>query len=176
MRPALAILLIITGVLIVLWNPWRPRDVSLTEDFMPLPVLHYPPATPVATAPTVPPHDAERSLLADGLNRTTGNIENDLRILLSLFAAYRNVLHENPDGTNREITNALSGGNNHFHAPLPRDHPAISTNGELCDRWGSPFHFHILSPDQLEVRSAGPDGHLGTDDDTMLSTPILSSR
>jgi hypothetical protein len=33
------------------------------------------------------------------------------------------------------------------------------------DRWGTPLYFHAISRDRLEVRSAGPDKVMWTEDD-----------
>ena len=46
---------------------------------------------------------------------------------------------------------------------------AINRNGELCDRWGTPFFFHAESAAHMEIRSAGPDKKMWTDDDVAFS-------
>ncbi len=107
--------------------------------------------------------------LASALNSPATEIVADLRLLDDLFATFRTNLRENPVGTNAEITAALTGANPLHLALLPSDHPAINTRGELCDRWGTPFFFHQLSGTQMEIRSAGPDKKLWTDDDTVFT-------
>ena len=52
---------------------------------------------------------------------------------------------------------------------LPPDHPAINPNGELCDRWGTPFFFHAESAKKMEIRSAGPDKKMWNDDDVVFA-------
>lgn len=69
-----------------------------------------------------------------------------------------------PLGTNEEITRALSAGEDLGKSAIPANHPAI-VRGELVDRWGSPWSFHPLSANIIEVRSAGPDRKLFTGDD-----------
>ncbi len=49
-------------------------------------------------------------------------------------ARTRQALGENPVGLNDEITAALTGSNKNGAACLPKDHPAISDEGELLDR------------------------------------------
>lgn len=124
-------------------------------------------------APTPAPEAAlraaePRSELVDGLNDPRGTIANDLRLLNEVFSAwlthYRNA--GVPIGDNREVTAALTGANSLGYAFVPADHPALNARGELCDRWGTPFRFHVLSRQQMEIRSAGPDRRFGTDDDT----------
>jgi hypothetical protein len=112
----------------------------------------------------------ERSRLADELNSPQGDIHADLRIINEVFVAYRgSVRAENPVGENAEITAALTGRNRLGFAFIPADSPAINAKGELCDRWGSPFFFHQLSGQRMEVRSAGPDRKLWTADDQVLT-------
>jgi hypothetical protein len=112
----------------------------------------------------------EPSQLAVGLNSPTGDVHADLRIVDQVFVAYRAALHNgNPVGENSEITAALTGRNKLGFAFIPKDCPAINSKGELCDRWGKPYFFHQISGEKMEVRSAGPDKVLWTDDDEVLT-------
>jgi Type II secretion system (T2SS), protein G len=79
---------------------------------------------------------------------------------------YRTLMSENPIGTNVEITRALNGGNPK-QARLIQEGLVINANGELVDRWGTPYFFHQLSKDHMEIRSAGPDRQMGTSDDSV---------
>ena len=67
------------------------------------------------------------------------------------------------------ITAALTGKNPLNFQFIRRDHPAINARGELCDRWGTPFFFHALSGTRMELRSAGPDRQMYTDDDLVFT-------
>jgi hypothetical protein len=113
----------------------------------------------------------ERSPLADRLNAPDSDIHHDLLIVQDILIAWRtNFPHGgNPVGENDEITAALTGKNPLKLALIPKDNPAINDRGELCDRWGTPFHFHQISGTQMELRSAGPDRKFGTADDSVLS-------
>ncbi len=124
-----------------------------------------------ATTPA-PPGAGDESRLADELNAPAGTIEQDLRVVLGLLEAFRtNFPREgNPIGSNAEITAALQGRNPTRVAFVPRGHAAVNRDGELCDRWGSPFFFHAESARRMEVRSAGPDRRLWTEDD-IVHTP-----
>jgi len=78
---------------------------------------------------------------------------------------YSAALRGNPVGTNAEITAALLGDN---EKQLKLEIPGGSTlndQGELCDPWGSPWFFHQLSATKTEVRSAGPDRKMYSEDD-----------
>jgi len=114
---------------------------------------------------------AERSTLADALNSPATDIHGDLRLVSEIVATFRtNFPHDgNPAGNNAEITAALTGRNKLRLALIPPDHPAINQAGELCDRWETPFFFHAESATRMEIRSAGPDKKMWSDDDVALS-------
>jgi hypothetical protein len=116
----------------------------------------------------VPP--AEVSHLADDLNASAGNITADLRIVADVLENFRSNFPRdgNPVGTNAEITATLTGKNKLRYAVIPPNHPAINRDGELRDRWGTPFFFHAESGSKMGVRSAGPDKKMWTDDDVVL--------
>lgn len=109
--------------------------------------------------------------IAAELNAPNGNITRDLEVLDALFEAWRtNFPHDgNPVGENADIAAALAGKNPLELVLVPRAHPAFDDRGELCDRWGTPFFFHQLSGQQMEIRSAGPDRQFGTSDDAQWS-------
>ena len=112
----------------------------------------------------------ERSRLVEGLNSPQGDVHSDLRMLNALFIAYRGATHAgNPVGENNEITAVLRGKNRLGYEFIPRDCTAVNARGELCDRWGTPFFFHQLSGERMEIRSAGPDHRLWTEDDQVLT-------
>jgi hypothetical protein len=112
----------------------------------------------------------DRSHLADGLNSPSGDVHADLRLVNEIFIAYRGATRaEDPVGENVEITAALTGRNRLHFAFIPSDCAAINSKGELCDRWGTPYFFHQLSGQKMEIRSAGPDRRLWTADDEVLT-------
>jgi hypothetical protein len=81
---------------------------------------------------------------------------------------FRTAVGGNPVGTNAEITAALLGDN---AKQLRLEMPAgsrLNEKKELCDPWGTPYFFHQLSRQQMEVRSAGPDKVMWTGDDRQM--------
>ncbi len=78
---------------------------------------------------------------------------------------YHTLAGENPVGTNAEIMAAVMGGNPRQATLGPPEGMSLNEKGELIDRWGTPYFFHQLSRDQMEIRSAGPDKIMWTDDD-----------
>lgn len=85
-----------------------------------------------------------------------------------MFRDYRTLMGENPVGTNAEIMRALMGDNPRQATLGPPEGQSLNDQGELVDRWGTPLFFHQLSKTVMEIRSAGPDKIMGTDDDIVL--------
>ncbi len=82
-----------------------------------------------------------------------------------MFRDYRTLMGENPVGTNAEIMRALMGDNPRQATVGPPEGQTLNADGELVDRWGTPLFFHQLSKNVMEIRSAGPDKIMGTEDD-----------
>lgn len=109
----------------------------------------------------------ELNVLASRLNEPASTIEEDLEVISALLSYFHRAFQGShpPAGENDEFTAQLSGRNAKRLALLPPDHRAINDKGQLVDRWGTPFHFHPVSQESLELRSAGPDRKLYTADD-----------
>ena len=175
------VLFVVSVVLLLVlgWWRFRPEKEPVSSPMAPSPIALPPaavhsgpmpaPAGETSPVPSVPAED--RIALADPLDAPDGNIQSDLHVLNEIFQAWQtNFPHDgNPVGENNEIAAALLGNNRLQLALIPRNHRAINAQGELCDRWGTPFRFHQLSGTQMEIISAGPDRKFGTTDDAKLS-------
>lgn len=93
--------------------------------------------------------------------------EHDLEILEELFTLFRRVSGGNPAGDNADIAIELIGKSAEGTF-FPRNSHALR-DGQILDRWGTPFWFHPVSASQMEIRSAGPDRRLFTPDDLVLN-------
>lgn len=108
----------------------------------------------------------ERPPLADRLGAPNTLPESEPKIVLDILTAYRRYFRAFPAGeNNRQFVNALLGANKEKLPFIPHDHPRINANGELLDAWGTPFYFHQNSRDSVQVRSAGADRIMYTEDD-----------
>jgi len=75
----------------------------------------------------------------------------------------------NPVGLNSEITSQLNGQNpRQVNFIQPESGMRINGQGELIDPWGTPYFFHQLSAQEMEIRSAGPDKVMWTADDLVI--------
>jgi hypothetical protein len=70
-----------------------------------------------------------------------------------------------PIGNDSDLASALTGRNPMHLAILPPNHPALTPDGHLRDRWGTPYFIHPRGHLAFEIRSAGPDRKLFTADD-----------
>ena len=124
-------------------------------------------AAPAAAPPGATTPVATNPALVFPLNSPDHDIRADLRLVSETVETFRSNFPQdgNPSGTNAEITAALTGKNKLRFAFIPSTHPAINREGELCDRWGTPFFFHAESATRMELRSAGPDRTMWTNDD-----------
>ena len=84
-----------------------------------------------------------------------------------MLLEFRNVLGENPVGTNAEIMSAVNGNNLKQTRIGPPDQQKLNGDGELIDRWGTPYFFHQMSKTVMEIRSAGADRKMWSDDDIL---------
>jgi len=133
--------------------------------------LARPALLPVAPAPGFP-----RSPLADDLNTAATTAQDDLHTIGAILRIFRERFGDFPAfETNAQLVNALAGANPRRIALLPRDIPAVSPEGELLDRWGTPYEFHAISHEALELRTAGPDRALHTADDLTLAIGFAAS-
>jgi hypothetical protein len=79
---------------------------------------------------------------------------------------YNSAFGENPVGTNPEITAALTGKNSkQINFITAESGLRVNKNGEMVDAYGTPFFFHQVSGQEMEIRSAGEDRKLWTFDD-----------
>jgi len=144
---------------------------------------------PAATSPRTPPAEirtaagnpirtpAERIAAtppgvlhyADQLNAPGNSPAADGMLLISLLELYRGLTKgTDPVGDNEEITAVLTGENRLGYAFINPASPALNTQGQLCDRWGTPYFFHQISGTQMQIRSGGPDKKLWTADDIVV--------
>ena len=173
MRTSAAVLVVAVGLGVM--GFWLGQEDEAEPAPVPVQAL-VEPATPAVQARD----EEELALLLEryaddpmvgGLLDPNGSVEQDLEILSLVFDGWlTNFPHGgNPVGENVEITAALTGRNRLKLEMIPAEHPAINAKGELCDRWGTPLFFHQISGMEMELRSAGPDRRLHTDDDVLWS-------
>lgn len=92
--------------------------------------------------------------------------EQEIQVLHRLFDLYIEALGALPAGENNaQIMNALRGNNVRDLGLFPFEHSRLNKEGQLLDGWGSPYFFHLVSQTRIEIRSAGPDKLLFTEDD-----------
>jgi hypothetical protein len=167
-----AVVAIAIGGLLV-WRPWKglyesdPETPALQSSAgqvtpKPSPGVEQPrPDPPSDPPPSTPPPATISAMSPEDLQKVRDAIDN----IEFAFRDFSTAMRGNPVGNNAEITAALLGDN---EKQLKLEIPGGSTlndKGELCDPWGTPWFFHQLSATQTEVRSAGPDRKMYSEDD-----------
>jgi hypothetical protein len=94
-------------------------------------------------------------------------VQIQLDQLSLMLRDYRTITGTNPVGTNAEIMRAVMGDNPRGARLGPPEGQSLNGLGELVDRWGTPYFFHQLSGTDMEIRSAGPDRAMWTNDDVV---------
>lgn len=125
------------------------------------------PASTHSTAPAKKEPLIGEIILRDYASPATSP-ENDLTSLAHLMDNFTLLVKSAADlplSGNEDWAAALRGANPAHERFLPDQHAALDAQGRLVDRWGTPLFFHALGTRQFELRSAGPDKKLWTDDD-----------
>lgn len=141
---ALAVLI----VAVVVWRSDKPRVAAPVPSVV---AVGTPPPAPLLSGDSIP-----LARLADA----DIDPHQKIRRVYSLVQNYVTVMKHRggrPPATNAEFTAALTGRNPLRVVFLPANNPAISDRGELLDAWQTPYFFHALAADSIEVVSAGPD-------------------
>ena len=147
-------------------GPERTLDRSGEDSF-----AAAPPPVPDESPLDSPPREEARPILlpiahtTTALNSEETSANEDFLIIETLLTHSQRHHGGNPIGDNDDLVAALRGRNQKTLAYLPSDHSALDQQGQLLDRWGTPYHFHTLSGTHMEIRSAGPDHALWTKDD-----------
>lgn len=147
-------LLVVLALIFVLsrWSATTTADKTQTAPSVPTPAKGDSQSSSAESAtPSGPPATAE-----EGRSATEA--------VTRMVSSFHTRMKENPVGTNAEITKALMGGNP-VHATFTDETPRLNSKGELLDPWGTPYFFHQVSGNEMEVHSAGPDKIMGTADD-----------
>ena len=162
-----AIIIVILGF--VLW--WTGQQDREKPDAKTIPVVLPEPAPPTPEEQQAPQGEliGEKLLHAYASDNTT--VRDDLQAIQRLSLSYITLVKthaDRPIGCNGDLADALRGKNPYKQRFLPDGHPAFSDEGEIIDRWGTPIFLHTVSAGRWDVRSAGPDRKLWTEDDLQL--------
>ena len=114
------------------------------------------------------------SPLARELNAPASDATRDVAALHGMLRQYLRQLRQRPGhpiGNDADLARVLTGQNPMKLVFLPPTHPALSPDGRLRDRWGTPYFIHPRGNGAFEVRSAGADRKLFTADDAIENPP-----
>jgi hypothetical protein len=167
---------ILIVILIVISLSRRSSQRTAINSTNPVAQLAPAPDIRVTEIPLSPPSSAmsnqSPALLGETILRDYANTnlppQNDLTLMSRLMENSQLLLKSaanRPLSANEDWADFLRGKNSAHERFLPDQHIALNSKGQLIDRWGSPLFFHAVGGGRFEIRSAGPDRKLWTDDD-----------
>lgn len=163
-RVALIVIVVVLGLTLAVWLNQQVRHPPETGE------KHAAPATPpLSSAPgdsNAPPLLGEQILRGYASAQSTP--EQDLALMARLMDNSLLLLKSaanRPLSANEDWAELLRGRNAASERFLPDTHLALNVQGQLVDRWQTPLFFHAVGGGRYELRSAGPDRKLWTDDD-----------
>jgi len=164
-----------TGVPAAKTTPAGAPDVAVSN-VAPAPIVAGAVPTESASSSQTDRRDARTagSPLATELNAPGSNPVHDIEILHGLLRQYFRHLHGRqgvPIGNDSDLVRALTGHNPMKLVVIPPDHPSITSDGRLRDRWGTPYFIHPRGNDAFDIRSAGADRKPFTSDD-VVENPV----
>jgi hypothetical protein len=157
--------------------PTAPPDDAPPERTLPPATV---PSVALETSPPEPPDPEQEpddartagSPVAADFNAPDGNAARDVEALHTMLRQYLRHLRRRPArpiGDDSDLAYVLTGHNPMKLVVLPPNHPALSEDGRLRDRWGTPYFIHHRGKGAFEIRSAGPDRKLFTPDDEVAN-------
>jgi hypothetical protein len=156
------------------FTPDTKKEVADTKNTKPLPESEkIPPDVTASTSVLTTPPAQEKiqtsfRAIFSAYGVKSSSIENDLRLLHAAISLWQLAdTEEQFFGNNQKITNSLCSSRGESQI-LDSNHPMISKDGELLDRWGTPISFHDISRRRMDLISAGPDKIMGSGDDVMM--------
>ncbi len=179
MKPALKILLALAVIISVGWflvstrstTPEAVREKQLDAAVQTNSRISVAPPNAQVVSPA-PPTLKPDALLGETILRDYASPrttpENDLTSLAHLMNNFSLLVKSSADrpmSANEDWAAVFRGLNPAHERFLPDTHVALDTQGRLIDRWGTPLFFHALGNHRFDLRSAGPDKKLWTDDD-----------
>ena len=173
MKRIIPILITLPVVLVVIllatkmrWKFSKPSGTRVVTEAVATNAAAGVTATPVATTTGKPAFLGETILL--GYGSTNLPPQNDLTLMSRLMDSSLLLLKSaanQPLSANEDWAELFRGRNATQERFLPDSSIALNAQGQVIDRWGTPLFFHALGNRRYELRSAGPDQKLWTDDD-----------
>ena len=148
------------------WTPTKPEPKQNRSDV----AERHIPDQVRKTKPTV-----RQGLFGDSILEPYGygSPEDDLKLVAHLIINYR-LLAKGLDArhfsSNEAVGDTLRGKGSIPIEAVSAHHRLFDTDGLIVDRWNTPLMFHLVSSEDVNIYSHGPDKILGTDDDLSLET------
>lgn len=149
--------LIILGLLCLIGLIRQIRPIRPISQMSQQPLLHSPPQPPLPGEEILSGYAQSTTRPQDDLTMVSHALGN-LTLLIKGDAPF-------PMGANEEFAAALRGKNRTKLRFLPDAHRCFNAQGQIVDRWQTPLFFHLIERSRIDIRSAGPDRRMWTEDD-----------
>ena len=109
-------------------------------------------------------------ILRDYASAST-SLTEDLELLRRVNISFVTLVKNHANlaiGCNADLADALRGKNDYKQRFISDSHPALNDKGQIIDRYLTPIHLHVPSAGRYEIRSAGADKTLWTEDDVEI--------
>jgi len=173
----MALALVTGAVALSLWKFSRPTSPPASPSPGIVRTDIIPPGIVVTeSSPSVPPpstHSAPGDRLLGDYGKPELPAKNDLVLMaraISNFLLIDKQAVDRPLSANEEWSAALRGKRPGTEPWFSETSPALDSQQRLIDRWQTPLFFHALGNHQWEIRSAGRDRKLWTEDDLLERT------
>jgi hypothetical protein len=108
--------------------------------------------------------DIERSLLGIEIERAP-KVVREMGGITRAIRDYYEAFHAYPEGRNADVAKKLRGQNQGNRMFLGWRAHELSPAGELKDPWDTVYYLQVDAVGEIDLRSAGPDRLLWTEDD-----------
>lgn len=159
---AAALVLALAGAGLWLWQNHPAKQVRTNPQALP----------PAGPGQLQHSEEAPRHLPGDEILKNYASSrstpQRDLEAMAHVFSNLRLLVKGDSPfhlGANEEFAAALLGKNKGKLAFVSAKSPIFNDKGQLVDRWQTPLYFHAAAQDRIEIRSAGPDRKMWTEDD-----------
>jgi hypothetical protein len=154
--------LILAALLLVIALGWAARSLQQAREKAPLSAGQAGTAAAHASDLVREPQELARLHAPEA---TVGEDVLTLTAWLEVWLSSTPVELRPPLATNADFVAVLKKPEAGASGWLPGNYSGLDADGQLLDRFGTPYLFHAESSSRITIRSAGPDRRLFTPDD-----------
>lgn len=167
-----AVIFVVVLIAVVMVRPWQEQSADPAGAALPPEEVEKSATLPRPPRPEVSweelPPSSLNAMLREGITR-----EERVRVVGQMMLDYYSVFQAIPTGTQEEIFARFRGKNSRGLVYYPDGHPAVDAAGRPLNGEGQPIIVHVVAATLgvFELRDAGADGEMYTEDDLVMRHP-----